>query len=87
VLDQTGAVIELPLEEALAQGRCGVEGGGTGGRRNDGSGGSSATTASRTGGQSILDGMDVGGELVEPAPDGNESVGPVGSQLFPKVGP
>ena len=27
VIDQTGALIELPLEEAVTQGRCGVEGG------------------------------------------------------------
>ena len=27
VIDQTGALIELPLQEAITQGKCGVQGG------------------------------------------------------------
>jgi phospholipid/cholesterol/gamma-HCH transport system substrate-binding protein len=78
VLDQTGAVIELPLQDAITQGKCGVEGGVGGG--TGGGGGSTATSTSTTGGGSILDGMKgVTGQVVQPTPDGKQSAGPVGA--------
>ena len=88
VIDQTsGAVIELPLEEALAQGRCGVEGDGVGGRRGGGGGGGSSSTSSSTSGSgSLLDGMDgVQGALVQPGTEGNSSAGPVGAPSLTEV--
>jgi phospholipid/cholesterol/gamma-HCH transport system substrate-binding protein len=86
VLDQTGAVIELPLEDALAQGKCGVEGDGGGGRRDDGTGGSGTTSTSTPGNESILEGIDgVEGQVVEQVPDGNRSVGPVGAPFLSEV--
>jgi phospholipid/cholesterol/gamma-HCH transport system substrate-binding protein len=62
VVDQTGAIIELPLEDALTQGRCGVEGDGAGGRRDDSRGSTSTSTGttpttSEPGTRSIVEGM------------------------------
>jgi phospholipid/cholesterol/gamma-HCH transport system substrate-binding protein len=83
VIDQTGAVLELPLEEALTQGKCGVEGDGVGGRAG---GGPTATSTSSTGNGSLLDGMDgVEGRVVEQVPGGNRSVGPVGAPSLSEV--
>ena len=78
VIDQTGAVQELPLEDALTQGKCGVEGDGTGGRRDDGArqSGGSQSTARSSGGSSILDGIE--GHVLDRAPDASRSAGPVG---------
>jgi phospholipid/cholesterol/gamma-HCH transport system substrate-binding protein len=85
VIDQNGGLQELPLEEAVAQGKCGVEGDGTGGRRNDGSGGSSSTertSASSGGGLSVLD--DLGARIVEQAPRGGSGA-PIGVPALPEV--
>jgi phospholipid/cholesterol/gamma-HCH transport system substrate-binding protein len=79
-------VIELPLEDALAQGRCGVEGDGLGGRRDDGSGGATSTSTSSTGTGSLLDGMEgVEGRVLEQAPDTSQSEGLVGSPSLSEV--
>jgi phospholipid/cholesterol/gamma-HCH transport system substrate-binding protein len=89
VIDQTnGALEELPLEDALTQGKCGVEGDGTGGRRGNrtgGSGGSGGSTSAGTSsdGLSVLE--DIEGEIVERAPAAGRSTGPVGVPSLPEV--
>ncbi|UOY01039.1 MCE family protein [Blastococcus sp. PRF04-17] len=84
VVDQTGAVIELPLEEALTQGRCGVEGG-TAQAAGGGSGGSggSGSTSSSSGGPSVLDGIE--GQIVEQVPGAGSADNPVGMPSLPEV--
>jgi phospholipid/cholesterol/gamma-HCH transport system substrate-binding protein len=76
VVDQTGALQELPLEQALADGKCGVESGSTarttGGSRT--SGGSTSTASSDT--PSGLEGIE--GQVIEKVPDGGGPAGPIG---------
>jgi phospholipid/cholesterol/gamma-HCH transport system substrate-binding protein len=83
-IDQSGALEELPLEEAITQGKCGVQGGDavptTGGDGGDG-----ATTAGTSTTPSVLDGID--GQLVDQAPpDVGGVAGPVGVPALPGVG-
>jgi phospholipid/cholesterol/gamma-HCH transport system substrate-binding protein len=80
VIDQTGAVVELPLEEAVTQGKCGVQGGSGGSGGNSAAGSGPATTSS-TGGPSVLDGIE--GQLVDQTPGAEEQAGRLG---LPSVG-
>ncbi len=84
VIDQSGALEELPLEQAITQGKCGVQGGDaadtSGG--DGGDGGAKAARTSTT--PSELDGIE--GQLVEQAPDAGTAVGPVGVPALPEVG-
>jgi phospholipid/cholesterol/gamma-HCH transport system substrate-binding protein len=75
VIDQTGALKELPLQDALAQGKCGVEGGGTAG--GTGGGTSDPSAASTSGGFSVLDGL--AGNALQSAPGAGALSGPVGT--------
>jgi phospholipid/cholesterol/gamma-HCH transport system substrate-binding protein len=86
VIDQTGALQELPLQDAITEGKCGVEGGGDGGA-GSGAGGSagSPSPASSPGSPSVLNGIE--GHLVEPVPDVGGSAGPVGVPSLPEVAP
>jgi phospholipid/cholesterol/gamma-HCH transport system substrate-binding protein len=82
VIDQTGALIELPLEDAVTQGRCGVEGGSgttTAGSGNPGS----ASSTSDGGVPSVLDGIQ--GRLVEQAPAAGDLAGTIGTPPVPEV--
>jgi phospholipid/cholesterol/gamma-HCH transport system substrate-binding protein len=85
VIDQNGGLQELPLEEALAQGKCGTEKtpstSRTGG--SDGSSSTSRTSTSSSGGFSVLD--DIGGRIVERAPQGGTSDAPIGVPALPEV--
>jgi phospholipid/cholesterol/gamma-HCH transport system substrate-binding protein len=84
VIDQDGGLQELPLEEALAQGKCGVENTPSTNRAGS-SGGSSSTSRASTssGGFSVLD--DIGGRIVERTPQGGRSETPVGVPALPEV--
>ena len=77
VIDQTGALIELPLEEAITQGKCGVEGGS--GSSTAGAG--PAPTSSPTGTPSVLDGIE--GQLVDQVPGAQQQAGRLG---LPPIG-
>jgi phospholipid/cholesterol/gamma-HCH transport system substrate-binding protein len=79
VVDNTGALVELPLEEALTQGKCGVEGG-SATQRTGGAGGTPSSSSS-AGGPSVLEGIE--GQLVEQLPGGD---GPVGLPDLSGVG-
>lgn len=77
VIDQTGALIELPLEEAITQGKCGVEGG----SGSSAAGAGPAPTSSPGGTPSVLDGIE--GQLVDQVPGAEEQVGRLG---LPPIG-
>jgi phospholipid/cholesterol/gamma-HCH transport system substrate-binding protein len=82
VIDQTGALIELPLEDAVTQGRCGVEGGS--GATTTGSGEPGAASSTGNGGvPSVLDGIQ--GRLVEQAPAAGDLAGTIGTPPVPEV--
>jgi phospholipid/cholesterol/gamma-HCH transport system substrate-binding protein len=81
VIDQTGALIELPLEDAVTQGRCGVEGGSGATTTGNGDAGTGTSTSS-SGAPSVLDGIE--GQLVE-APDAGELAGAIGTPPVPEV--
>ena len=84
VIDQSGALEELPLEEAITQGKCGVQGGDAA-DTSGGDGGDGGATAARTSTTpSVLDGIE--GQLVEQAPGAGTAVGPVGVPALPVVG-
>jgi phospholipid/cholesterol/gamma-HCH transport system substrate-binding protein len=78
VIDQTGALNELPLEEAITQGKCGVEGGS--GSSTAGAGTGAAPTSS-TGTPSVLDGIE--GQIVDQVPGAAEQAGRLG---LPPIG-
>ena len=82
VIDQNGALQELPLEEALSQGRCGVEGGagptGAAGR-------GSPSTPPSTSGPSGLAGIP--GQVLDPVPGADLPAGPLGLPPVTEVGP
>jgi phospholipid/cholesterol/gamma-HCH transport system substrate-binding protein len=81
VIDQTGALIELPLQDAITQGKCGVQGGSGGsGATPTGSGGPSTTTSS-PGGPSVL--SDIEGQIVEQIPGAVQATGRLG---LPSIG-
>ncbi|MFD2090172.1 MCE family protein [Blastococcus deserti] len=82
VVDQSGAVRELPLEEALAQGRCGVETGGSEGAA--GSSGGPRSTATTSGGPSVLDGVE--GRLVPRGTGAEQPGGRLGLPSAPGAG-
>jgi phospholipid/cholesterol/gamma-HCH transport system substrate-binding protein len=82
VIDQTGALIELPLEDAVTQGRCGVEGGSGATTTGNGDAGTGTSTSS-SGAPSVLDGIE--GQLVEQAPDAGELAGTIGTPPVPEV--
>ncbi|CCG05135.1 MCE family protein [Blastococcus saxobsidens] len=82
VIDQNGALQELPLEEALTQGRCGVEGGGQAG---GGTGGSPMTPTSSGEAPSGLGGIP--GRILEQVPGADQPVGRLGLPSVPEVGP
>ncbi|TQN41331.1 phospholipid/cholesterol/gamma-HCH transport system substrate-binding protein [Blastococcus colisei] len=84
VVDQAGAVRQLPLEEALTQGRCGVESGGSGGGATDGSGGAQSTSRS-SGTPSLLE--DITGQLVQQVPGADQPAGRLGLPSVPGVTP
>ncbi|MDK3256308.1 MCE family protein [Blastococcus capsensis] len=84
VVDQNGALQELPLEEALTQGRCGVEGGG--GQAGGGPGGSPPTTPTSSGeGPSGLGG--IAGRILEQVSGVDQPVGRLGLPPVTEVGP
>jgi phospholipid/cholesterol/gamma-HCH transport system substrate-binding protein len=80
VVDQTGAVQELPLEDAITQGKCGVDGGSGSGSGAGGPGGSPSPAAGAP--PSILGGIE--GHVVEELPD-TGSTAPVGVPALPGV--
>jgi phospholipid/cholesterol/gamma-HCH transport system substrate-binding protein len=82
VIDQNGGLSELPLEDALTQGKCGVESSGSG-STGKGSGNTNSSSTS-SGPTSVLD--DVQGQLVEAVPGTGGSAGPVGMPALPEVG-
>jgi phospholipid/cholesterol/gamma-HCH transport system substrate-binding protein len=75
VVDQSGALRELPLEEALAQGRCGVEGGGSPAGASGGPGGAQSTAATSST-PSVLE--DIQGQLVQQVPGADQPAGRLG---------
>jgi phospholipid/cholesterol/gamma-HCH transport system substrate-binding protein len=82
VIDQTGALIELPLEDAVTQGRCGVEGESE--ATTTGSGELGAASSTGNGGvPSVLDGIQ--GRLVEQAPAAGDLAGTIGTPPVPEV--
>jgi phospholipid/cholesterol/gamma-HCH transport system substrate-binding protein len=82
VIDQTGALIELPLEDAVTQGRCGVEGESE--ATTTGSGEPGAASSTGNGGvPSVLDGIQ--GRLVEQAPAAGDLAGTIGTPPVPEV--
>jgi phospholipid/cholesterol/gamma-HCH transport system substrate-binding protein len=83
VIDQSGALQELPLEDAITQGKCGVEGG----EGTETTGGSEGPTAasSSAGTPSALEGIE--GRLVEQVPGTDRPAGPVGVPALPEVTP
>lgn len=85
VVDQAGAVRQLPLEEALAQGKCGVENGGSEGGATDDSGGTPESTARSSGTPSMLE--DIAGRLVQQVPGADRPAGPLGLPSVPGVTP
>ncbi|MCA0146048.1 MCE family protein [Blastococcus sp. LR1] len=79
VIDQNGALRQLPLTDVLVGERCGVEGGtGTGG----GGGGSAAASSPAPTGLE-----DVVGSVVEAVPDVPDEAARVGLPQIPEVGP
>jgi phospholipid/cholesterol/gamma-HCH transport system substrate-binding protein len=86
VVDQNGALQELPLQEALTQGRCGVEGGGGGGQTGGGTG-PSPTTTSTSGGPPPSGLGGIVGRIIEQVPGAGQSAGPVGLPPVTEVGP
>jgi phospholipid/cholesterol/gamma-HCH transport system substrate-binding protein len=80
VIDQSGALQELPLEDAITQGKCGVEGG-EGTATTAGSGGTTASSSP----PSVLEGIE--GRLVEQVPGSGRPTGPVGVPALPEVTP
>jgi phospholipid/cholesterol/gamma-HCH transport system substrate-binding protein len=83
VIDQDGGLQELPLEEALAQGKCGVESTPSTNRTGGSGGSSTSRTSTSSGGFSVLD--DIGGRIVEQSPQGGRSETPVGVPDLPEV--
>jgi len=83
VIDQTGAVRELPLEEAITQGKCGVEGG-NGAATTGGTGGTTSTSTTTSTTPSVLDGIQ--GQVLQPG-SGSVPAGPVGVPALPEVAP
>jgi phospholipid/cholesterol/gamma-HCH transport system substrate-binding protein len=83
VIDQNGGLQELPLEEALAQGKCGVESTPSTNRTGGSGGSSTSRTSTSSGGFSVLD--DIGGRIVEQSPQGGRSETPVGVPDLPEV--
>jgi phospholipid/cholesterol/gamma-HCH transport system substrate-binding protein len=84
VIDQKGGLQELPLEEALTQGKCGGspssgKGSGKGSGKDSGK-----TTSTSSGPTSVLD--DVQGQLDEQVPDTGGSAGPLGTPRLPGGG-
>ena len=86
VVDQSGALRELPLTEALSQGRCGAEGGGGGGTASPaGGGGAGPAPAPSQGG---LPGLgDLPGQVVDQLPQADPAAGRPGLPLVSEVGP
>jgi virulence factor Mce-like protein len=83
VVDQSGALRELPLTEALSQGRCGAEGGGTASPV----GGGAATPAPRPS-QGGLPGLgDLPGQVLDQLPQADQAAGRPGLPLVTEVGP
>jgi phospholipid/cholesterol/gamma-HCH transport system substrate-binding protein len=83
VIDQDGGLQELPLEEALAEGKCGVEGTPSTNRTGSSGGSSTSRTSTSSGGFSVLD--DIGGRIVEQSPQGGRPETPVGVPALPEV--
>jgi phospholipid/cholesterol/gamma-HCH transport system substrate-binding protein len=83
VVDQSGALRQLPLEEALAQGRCGVETGGSG--ATTGSSGGSQSTSSRPGAPSVLENIE--GQVLQRMPGADQPAGRLGLPSVPGGAP
>ena len=84
VIDQTGALRELPLEEAVAQGKCGTEGGNAGTTGGSGAGSTSTSTTTTDSGPSVLDGIT--GHVLEQG-GADQLTGPVGAPPITEVAP
>jgi phospholipid/cholesterol/gamma-HCH transport system substrate-binding protein len=84
VIDQTGALRELPLEEAVFQGKCGVEGG-SAGTTSGGPQGTTSTPTTSSGTPSVLDGIE--GQILQPGSRSAPAAGPVGVPALPEVAP
>ncbi|WP_040338565.1 MCE family protein [Candidatus Blastococcus massiliensis] len=85
VIDQAGALIELPLQDAIAQGKCGSEPGGTAAGATGGGADDPPGTAAPGGGFSLLEQLG-GGRVVEQLPGGELPSGPVGTLNLGEVG-
>jgi phospholipid/cholesterol/gamma-HCH transport system substrate-binding protein len=83
VVDQSGALRELPLEEALTQGRCGVEDGGSG--ATTGGSGGTRSTSSTSSAPSILSGIE--GQVVQQVPGADRPAGRLGLPSVTGVAP
>ncbi len=83
VIDQSGALRELPLEEALTQGRCGVEDGGSG--ATTGGSGGTQSTSSPSSAPSILSGIE--GQVIQQVPGADRPVGRLGLPSVTEVAP
>jgi phospholipid/cholesterol/gamma-HCH transport system substrate-binding protein len=83
VVDQSGALRQLPLEEALAQGRCGVETGASG--ATTGNSGGSQSTSSRSGAPSILENIE--GQVLQRVPGADQPAGRLGLPSVPGGAP
>ena len=84
VVDQSGGLRELPLDEALAQGKCGVESGGSASGTSGGPGGSQSTTATSST-PSVLE--DIEGQLVQQVPGAEQPAGRLGLPSVTGVAP
>ena len=83
VVDQSGALRELPLTEALSQGRCGAEGG-----TASPAGGGGGTTPAPRPSQGGLPGLeDVPGQVLDQLPQGDQAAGRPGLPPVTEVGP
>ncbi|TKJ21070.1 MCE family protein [Blastococcus sp. CCUG 61487] len=85
VIDQVGALVQLPLQEAIAQGRCGTETGPPGTAGGGAGDPSTAATAPSPGGFSLLE--QLGGRVLEQAPESGLPTGPVGTLNLGEVVP
>lgn len=85
VVDQSGALRELPLTEALDQGRCGAEG--EGGTASPAGGGATTSQAPQQSQGGVPGLGDVSGRVVDQLPQPGQAAGRPGLPLVTEVGP